>query len=297
MPITLLLVWVWFQFSTKKSSASWWNCLFRRGIGGTEDRRCKHDIFWLLWSDFWHSELDGNNPCEVQFSYPEAPTNDTLTWKCAEYTHPFTLMHFQFHLQLKGTGRTFVLRTTQSMEESHTTQVYTNTCCIYTRFVYTAWYTFDKYIYIFIVNMVYIQPDFAFCNPLLACCYQLSAIFYRYQAILTCGFPWHGCMERMDGWCSTPWFGFRGSALQQTIAELIHGSASLLSQGLQLSPQAVMMTQILCQFPRKMVPPRMDGLHSKYICDSQCSTWNAIAFERGKFTIPSRDKWSTQPTF
>lgn len=149
MPITLLLVWVWFQFSTKKSSASWWNCLFRRGIGGTEDRRCKHDIFWLLWSDFWHSELDGNNPCEVQFSYPEAPTNDTLTWKCAEYTHPFTLMHFQFHLQLKGTGRTFVLRTTQSMEESHTTQVYTNTCCIYTRFVYTAWYTFDKYIYIY----------------------------------------------------------------------------------------------------------------------------------------------------
>lgn len=166
MPITLLLVWVWFQFSTKKSSASWWNCLFRRGIGGTEDRRCKHDIFWLLWSDFWHSELDGKHPCEVQFSYPKAPTNDTLTWKCAEYTNPFTLMHFQFHLQLKGTGRTFVLRTTQSMEESHTTQVYTNTCCIYTRFVYTAWYTFDKYIYIYtyIVNMVYIQPDFAFCS-------------------------------------------------------------------------------------------------------------------------------------
>lgn len=163
--------------------------------------------------------------------------------------------------------------------------------------IYCMIYIWQIYIYIFIVNMVYIQPDFAFCNPLLACCYQLSAIFYRYQAILTCGFPWHGCMERMDGWCSTTWFGFRGSALQQTIAELIHGSASLLSQGLQLSPQAVMMTQILCQFPRKMVPPRMDGLHSKYICDSQCSTWNAIAFGRGKFTIPSRDKWSTQPTF
>lgn len=129
-------------------STSWWNCLFRRGIGGTEDRRCKNEYltfmeWFLAFGVGWETSLW----CPIQFSRSSHQWHSYLE-VCWVYKSFYSTLHFQFHLQLKGTGRTLVLRTTQSMEESNTTQsrFFTNTFYIYTRFVCTVWYTLDTYV-------------------------------------------------------------------------------------------------------------------------------------------------------